>query len=117
MGLILWIDQNTFATSLLEKVFKRKELSFYTVAAANDFVYLVDDLKPELLVLDGMTANLFKDELKAQYESSESLRSLPVVFVDEVPELPFITNKVGVLNRPFDPFEVPQLLQNLISRN
>ena len=44
MGLVLWIDQNTFASSLVEKVFKQKGLAFYTIPHARDFLYLVEDL-------------------------------------------------------------------------
>lgn len=117
VGLVLWIDSNTFATGLLEKVFKRQGLPFYTLESAADFTYLVDDLKPELLILDGKTALENVALLKSQFESSEALRKLPVIFIDPVPGLEFIENKIGQINRPFDPFKIPETLQNIFKSN
>ena len=113
MGLVLWIDQNTFATSLVEKVFKKKNLSFYSLASAQDFTYLVQDLKPELLVLDSETALHFKDALEKQFADCEYLRALPVVMIDEMGEFPYIKNTIGVIKRPFDPFQIPDILKKI----
>lgn len=117
MGLVLWIDQNVFATSLLEKVFKKKSLPFYTLAAANDFLYLVEDLRPEAIVLDSKTALAHFDEFKAQYEKSSELQALPFIILDPVPELEFIKNIQGEILRPFDPFDIPQKLRTIFKAN
>jgi DNA-binding NtrC family response regulator len=117
VGLVLWIDQNTFATGLLEKVFKKKNLPFYTLSNASDFVYLVDDLKPEVIVLDTKTALEYLEQLKTQFAASEALRKLPIILIDEVRELDFIKNLAGHINRPFDPFQVPELLENILKAN
>jgi hypothetical protein len=113
VGLVLWIDANTFATSLLEKVFKRLNLPFYTLSSVEDFSYLVDDLKPQLLVLDSKTASSNIDILRKQYEGSEGLRKLPVILIDE-DEIPFIENAIGRIKRPFDPFKIPDTLKNIL---
>ena len=117
MGLVLWIDQNTFATGLLEKVFKKKNLPFYTLSSAHDFVYLVEDLKPELLVLDSATGEKYSEDLKRQYLESIVLRNLPVIFIDEVSGLDFIQNRKGMISRPFDPFKIPQKLEEILKVN
>lgn len=113
MGLILWIDQNTFASSLLEKVFKKKGLEFYTLPHARDFVYLVDDLKPALLVLDQITISRDIEAFRSQYEASENLRKTPAVVIGNWSGLEFIADKRGELGRTFDPFEIPSLLERL----
>lgn len=117
MGLVLWIDQNTFASSLLEKVFKKRNLEFYTISTAQDFIYLIDDLKPELLVLDSRTALEYRADLERQYGASENLRKLPVVILDESEELPFMENVIGKINRPFDPFQIPEKLLQIFQAN
>lgn len=114
MGLVLWIDGNTFATSLLEKVFKSKNLPFYTLDKAVDFTYLVEDLKPELLVLDGETALQNLESLQKQYEASPALRNLPVILVDKKADLPFIQKEIGEIKRPFDPFKIPEVLEKIL---
>ncbi len=113
MGLVLWIDQNTFASSLLEKVFKKKGLEFYTIPHARDFVYLVEDLKPALIVLDGATVRNDLEVFRNQYEASELLRKTPAIVIGNWSEIEFITEKRGELGRTFDPFDIPALLQRL----
>lgn len=115
MGLVLWIDQNTFATSLLERVFKKKNLPFYTLDSAQDFIYLVEDISPKLIVLDVKTANTHLEAFKKQYEGSALIQNLPFVLVDG--EIPGIKNVIGTINRPFDPFSIPEKLQELFSVN
>jgi len=112
MGLILWIDENTFATGLLEKVFKSKNLPFYTLAEAKDFLYLINDLKPDLIVLDAQTVVSAGKTFFDQHESSEVLKSLPKVVIGSGDDLPFLKNKIGFIQRPFDPFEIPEILLN-----
>lgn len=115
VGLVLWIDQNTFATALLEKVFKKKDLPFYTLTSVEDFVYLVEDLRPVLVVLDAKTALAHENAFKTQYESSEVLRSLPFILIDG--DIPFVQNVVGKIHRPLDPFEMPEVLKKISKLN
>lgn len=115
MGLILWIDQNTFATSLLEKVFKKKNLQFYTIPSAKDFSYLVEDLRPELLVLDGQTILENLEAFKLQLSQSENLSKLPKILVEPTNDLQFLENVIGNIHRPFDPFAIPQEIQKMLS--
>ena len=118
MGLILWIDQNTFATGLLEKVFKKKDLPFYTIPSAENFSYLVDDLQPVMIILDGKTALDQKEAFRLQYEQSPAMQKLPFVLVDaEGVDLSCIQNVVGEIKRPFDPFEIPERLEKFLKLN
>lgn len=114
MGLVLWIDQNTFATTLLEKVFKKRDLNFYTIKNATDFVYLVEDLRPSVLVLDVETALADVEKLRTQYQASVALRELPVIYVGGRVELDFIQDIRGVITRPFDPFKIPEMIKNIL---
>lgn len=118
MGLVLWIDQNTFSTSLLEKVFKTQKLEFYTIGSAKDFSYLVDDLRPQVLVLDAATVVSELESFKLQYEASEALKTLPVILIESREEgLGFLANVVGKIERPFDPFQIPEKLKQILSVN
>ncbi len=112
MGLVLWIDQNTFASSLLEKVFRKKNLDFYTIPHARDFVYLVDDLKPSLIVIDAATIRQDIEAFRIQYENSQTLRSTPMTVIGTWEGLEFIQEKRREIPRTFDPFSIPDLLKN-----
>lgn len=114
MGLVLWIDQNTFASSLLEKVFKKRGLDFYTLSHPRDFAYLVDDLKPALIIIDAATVRRDKEAFRNQYESSERLRKTPMAVIGSWFELEFIQEKKGELPRTFDPFLIPDLLKSIL---
>ena len=114
MGLVLWIDANTFATELLEKIFKKKALPFYTIPNVQDFVYIVEDLRPEVIVLDTKTAIENLEAFKGQYSS---IKHLPFILVDHNNELPFIEKVRGEFKRPFDPFQVPQMINQILQPN
>jgi len=114
MGLVLWIDQNTFASSLLEKVFRKRGLDFYTIPHARDFVYLVDDLRPAHIVVDAATIRQDMEAFRNQYENSETLRKTPVSVIGTWAGLEFIQEKRGELPRTFDPFSIPNLLKSVL---
>lgn len=117
MGLILWIDQNTFATSLIERVFKKKALPFYTIESVEDFSYLVDDLNPVAMVLDGATFNKNPERFLQQYQNSPKMLSLPFILLDFDGDSSFIQNKIGELKRPLEPFELPEVLSKILKYN
>ncbi len=110
MDLVLWIDQNTFASSLIEKVFRKKELPFYTIPHAKDFSYLVEDMKPALIVVDASTVQADLEAFRNQYEASEIIRSIPFVVIGTWDGMDFIQKKRGSISRPLDPFQVPEML-------
>lgn len=114
MGLVLWIDDNTFSTSLLERVFKKKGLPFYTLTGVDDFLYLVNDLRPVVLVIDSKTA---KKNLPALQKQSAQWGNIPVILVEEDSELDFLNNRIGMIKRPFDPFDIPKIIENLLKTN
>lgn len=117
MGLILWIDQNTFASSLIEKVFKKRELPFYTIESVEDFSYLVDDLNPAAIVLDGTTYSKNPEAFLKQYQNSPKMQSVPFILMDFAGDVSFIKNKIGELQKPLEAFELPEQLSKIISAN
>lgn len=117
MGLVLWIDQNSFATTLIEKVFKKKSLPFYTLNRVDDFAYLIDDLNPALIVLDAETYLANSPVFLKQYENSPKMQSLPFIILEAKGDLSFIKNKIGELKKPIEPFELPELLAKMVSAN
>jgi hypothetical protein len=115
MGLILWIDQNLFASGLVEKVFKKKGLPFYTLGSVRDFAYLVEDLKPVVIVLDQATAMENIQELRSQYENSPAIQKTNFIALESWAGLEFIQNQKGLLPRSFNPFDLPEELRKIIA--
>ena len=117
MGLVLWIDHNTFSNGLIERVFKKKTLPFYTLSSVEDFSYLVDDLNPVLIVLDGDTFDQNSQAFLDQYEKSSHMQALPFIVLDPKCDFSFLRNKIGELQKPLDPFMLPQILSQILSSN
>ncbi|MBA2404335.1 MAG: hypothetical protein H0V66_06155 [Bdellovibrionales bacterium] len=115
MGLILWIDHNTFATSLIEKVFKKKALPFYSLNKLDDFAYLIEDLNPALIILDGETFKANADIFLKQYNGSEKMQALPFILLEAEGDFGFIKNIIGELKKPLEPFDLPELLSKMVS--
>ncbi len=114
MGLVLWIDENTFATGLIEKVFNKRDLKIYTISNVSDFGYLIEDLRPEVIVLDSKTGLKDVEALKRQYEETKQFLDIPVILIDPTSELDFIQKKLGELDRTIDPFKIPDLLKEIL---
>ena len=114
MGLILWIDENAFATSLIEKACKKKGQAFYSVSNVIDFAYLVTDLRPSVIVVDALTALGNLERFKAQYEETQHFNSLPVIVLGS--GLEFLKPR-GELKRPIDPFKVTEEIQKILSNH
>jgi hypothetical protein len=104
-------------TDLLDKVFKKKNLAFYSLNQARDFDYIVSDLRPSLIVIDSQTALTFKTELKFQIDHSENLKTISWIILGDSHELDFIPHQLGQIQRPFDPFHVPDLIEKIIKSN
>ena len=117
MGLILWIDHNSFATSLLEKVFKKQSLPFYTINQVSDFSFLIDDLRPVLIVLNTETFLKDPEPFLLQYQASTQIQNTPFVLIGTHESLSFIKNKIGELQKPLEPFDIPDQLKKILGLN
>ncbi len=113
MSLVLWIDQNSFSTNLVERVFKKKGLPFYSLSKASELSYLVEDLRPSLIVLDGETARASLDEFLEEFNQSAYLQQIPFILINDFPELSSL-KKIGELRKPLDPFKVPDQIQQIL---
>lgn len=117
MGLVLWIDQNTVSASLVERVFKRRGLAFYSLTKIDHFSYLIEDLRPSVIVLDGATFRDHQELILSQYQASSLMQELPVVLLEPQENMDWIKNKLGSISKPFDPFQIPDLLARILSTN
>ena len=116
MGLVLWIDQNTFSAGLVEKAFKRSGIPFYSLSTVADFAYLVEDLKPEVIVLDTETYLAHEKVFLEQYEASSTMQKLPMILLGST-DLTMISNSIGKITKPFDPFIMPAKIQSMLGAN
>jgi hypothetical protein len=117
MGLVLWIDQNTFSVSLVERVFKKRGLPFYSLTQVNDFAYLIEDLRPSVVVLDGETFMGHQQRFMEQYQATDHLQSLPFILIGNEIDSTWLKYRLGHIAKPFDPFEIPERLEKILLTN
>jgi hypothetical protein len=115
VGLVFWIDKNAFSTAFVEKVFKKQNLEFYSLLNVSDFGYLIDDLKPAVIVLDEQTALDQIDLFNKQFSASETMQKTPFILIDERGQLKDL-RKVGNIERPIDPFAMPKVVEEILSQ-
>jgi hypothetical protein len=114
MGPVLWIDQNTFSSDFIEKIFKKKNIPFHSLKEARGFSYLVDDLRPSVIVLDSQTVMASLEDFKTEYVKSQFISSTPFIFINNIPALEFIQS-IGLLSKPLDPFKVPDAILSMLT--
>lgn len=59
---IIYIHNNRFSCQLVEKVCKQEGVGCYTLGQLEDYTYLVNDLRPEIIVMTQEALNLFGDD-------------------------------------------------------
>jgi len=104
MSPVLWIDKNKFLTDIVEKVFKSKALPIHTLNRAEDFLYLVEDLKIEIIVLDAQTVLDNGAEFRTIYENSPLLKEKKIILLGEQVGLEYL-GEVVCVSKPIEPFD------------
>lgn len=114
MGLVLWIDKNEFATSALEKIFEKQGLSLYTINSAQDIQYLIEDMRPEVIVIDVATYFAHEDRVNMFMASSEIMQQTPWITAGtrEI-SIPGIQVK-GQIKKPLNVMTVGQDIQKIL---
>ena len=114
MGLVLWIDKNEFSTSALEKIFEKKGLEIYTINSAQDIQYLIEDLKPQVIVMDVATYLEAEDRVNMFMAASEVMQSTPWISTG-TRELHFPGAQMkGHIQKPLNVMIVAQEIQKIL---
>ncbi len=114
MGLVLWIDKNEFATSALEKIFQKQGSEIYTINSAQDIQYLIEDLRPEVIVIDVATYLAHEDRVNMFMAASEIMQNTPWILSgtrDII--IPGIQVK-GRINKPLNVMTVAQDIRSIL---
>ena len=116
MGLVLWIDKNEFVTTALEKVFNKAALSIYTINSAEDIQYLIEDMKPEVIVMDVSTYLLQEDRVNMFMAASELMQATPWISTG-TREISYPGAKMqGHIMKPLKVMNVPDQIRNILGK-
>ena len=107
MTKVFYIEKQKFLREMVEQILVDKGEKAYTLETASDCTYLIEDLKPEVLMLDVATIMPEADEFFATYK--EKFSQIPIVFTGfpEDRDLlgPYEGLCRGFLEKPIKPME------------
>jgi hypothetical protein len=105
---IFLIDGNSMVSLALEALSKKRAERFYTMTDFTAALYFIEDLHPDVLVLDG---DSLPGELPAEIEQFPWVKSVPVVgFGALLPAWCSVLNVKGHVPKPIDPFQFTTLV-------
>jgi DNA-binding response OmpR family regulator len=108
---VFWIGSVKFVSQLVESTLKGENMKCYTHESDHDFQFILDDIKPDLVIID---AELVNDaSLK---EISQSKVSKVALFADEneFESLKDKFNFCGQLHKPLEVMEMVQSIKSLL---
>lgn len=110
---LFYINNNKFVCQLVEKISKQKGINCYTLDQNEDFTYLVNDLRPEIIVVAQDVLNAYGDEIMAFIEKSELNPHLVLMSNNENTDQRF----KSVIAEELNPLTFLQDLINLLGEN
>jgi hypothetical protein len=108
---VFWIDKNKFITGMLEEFAKKFDVKLYTLNSLEGCSYLLDDLNPDVVVLDGETFQISSDELKAV--AMQKLAGRKLISTGKA-TLPTELNIIGNIMKPLDVAVVFDTISRLV---
>lgn len=116
MGLVLWIDKNEFVTSALEKIYNKQSLSLYTINSAQDIQYLIEDMDPEVIVMDVATYLAHEDRVNMFMAASEKMQSISWISAGtREMSFPGVQMK-GHIQKPINVMNVHNQIQKILGK-
>lgn len=88
---IIYVNEKRFVCQLVEKVCKQNEIACYTVEQIDNFSYIINDLVPQLVVVELDTFTKFEDIILLSINESKNKPQLvkidkldPNTFIDQI---------------------------------
>lgn len=103
---IFLVDGNPLISEWLQRLADKTQQRFYHMANLDEATFFIDDLKPDVLVLDGATAMRSEGQFMADLVEFPFIKDLPVVGLGAtLPEWVGALNIRGHLGKPLNPAE------------
>lgn len=101
---VFLIDSNPLISVWLEAQSKARGDRFYALTEIASAAYVIHDLAPEVLVIDGKTAQTGGSEFLASLVEYPDIKRIPVIgFGDTLPEWCGVLNLRGHITKPVNP--------------
>ena len=114
---ILIMDDNQDILDIVEETLAYEQFEVHSTTRANDIIPLIEQLKPNLVILDYRVAGTNGGEVCRQIKSNPKFDNIPVIifsaYINSSNEL-FSYGCDAVINKPFDLDELVEKVNSLI---
>lgn len=101
---VFLIDSNPLISVWLEAQAKARGENFYSLKDITSAAYMIHDLAPQVLVIDGKTAQTGGSEFLAALADYPEVKKIPVIgFGEALPEWCGALNVKGHISKPVNP--------------
>ncbi len=116
---VFWIDSSKFVTDVVSATLREENITCYTHGSADNFHFILEDMRPEVLVVDASTlgenTQVFFKTLESGVESSK----IPVVLLGNEEELQTLSKKYksqikGIIKKPLAPMALTNELKKIL---
>jgi DNA-binding NtrC family response regulator len=110
---IFFATKNEFLSLAIREAMKKQALDCYTLTSTKDCFYLIEDLKPQLFVID---AELFLEEESLFLKGLKDKNiHVPLILCGTSQEWDSFSSTIflGHLQKPLAPFQVKELLEKI----
>lgn len=112
---IFLVDSNPLISEWLHKLAEKRAQRFYHLPKLDQAAFFIHDLRPDVLVLDGLTAAHSSEQFLQELNEFPFLREVPVVGLGRaLPEWVGQLNIKGHLNKPLNPATFYDQVQALV---
>ncbi|MBF0206645.1 MAG: hypothetical protein HQK53_07125 [Oligoflexia bacterium] len=113
---IFIIDKIKFRCSMMELVLKSQGMEVFSVNSADDSLYLIKDLRPDLLILDGETISSTNDTTFLDcFRQSEEISSTPALVIGNDFDIS-LPNFKGFVHNPVSAVAIIQKVKEALNR-
>lgn len=101
---IFLIDSNPLISEWLQRLAEKLNYRFYHLPHLDEAAYFINDLNPDVLVIDGDVANKSKGDFIASLQDYPILRKIPVIGLGSpLPDWSSLLNVQGHIQKPLNP--------------
>ncbi len=110
---VFWLDQNKFVCNLIEATLKKEGVSCYTHQTGDGFRYLIEDIKPDLVVIDFQSISHIQEKIDEELSTC----TCPVILSlkEEERSLVKLKKNNGSLSKPIEPMILADNLKALLN--
>jgi response regulator RpfG family c-di-GMP phosphodiesterase len=109
---IFYVDANPIIIKWLEKAATQTQVRIYTAKSLTESAFVIDDLKPDVLIIDGKLWKEQKEEFEQQLKHYPLVAAIPLITVGE--EIGPIKN-LSHLGHIAKPLQAEHFLQQVAS--